>query len=113
MVIALSSAVSLSAAEEVNQSDPNLGNAAPAQPGDFSLSFRENVRKGCLANVSSSIRKPEQYCECYADSYLRRYTEEDLVLISENALKAKNGGPIVAAMMRPDMRQCALEAGWR
>lgn len=113
MIMAALALIPLSAAEGVTQSNQDLDKNTPNEFEKFSAMFRDNVRIGCLSSVSSSIENPNKYCECYADSYLQRYTNEDIALISENASKVENGGAIVAVMMRPDMRQCAVKSGRR
>lgn len=113
MIMAALALIPLSAAEGVGQYVQDLDISTPNEFEKFSTMFRDNVKIGCLSSVSSSIKNPKKYCECYADSYLQRYTNEDIALISENASKVENGGAVVAVMMRPDMRQCAAKSGRR
>jgi len=100
---------SKSSANQIASKNNNSSDMQSNTEEKFAEMFVSNVEVGCLSSVSNEIKKPKIYCSCYAKSFLNRYSKEDLLIISNAAGSTKNGGAIVAVMMRPEMRQCALK----
>ncbi|MEB3169221.1 MAG: hypothetical protein ACKN89_17245 [Cyanobium sp.] len=72
----------------------------------FVRSFQENVYKGCMQNPPSFIRNHSNYCKCYADSFLNRYSATQLVRINQAAGTSQQTPRVIALMMAPELDVC-------
>ena len=78
-------------------------------PQDYKATFRNNVIKGCTASkpIRASRRSHRKYCECYADGFMRRYSPEELYLISTNLPSNKEDlNKVVQVFMSPEIKVC-------
>lgn len=88
----------------------NLSSFAQTNPtspeSDYSLRFKNLVLQGCLNSPPDSLSEPSTYCECYAESFLKRYNSKQLKNIALIASKADSNAYLVAAMMSPESKAC-------
>tara|TARA_B100000674_G_C37720422_1_gene859510 strand:- start:585 stop:899 length:315 start_codon:yes stop_codon:yes gene_type:complete len=78
-------------------------------PQDYKATFRINLIKGCTASkpIRASRRSHRQYCECYADGFIRRYSPDELNQISTSLPNnQENLNKVVQAFMSPEIKAC-------
>lgn len=78
-------------------------------PENYTATFRNNLIKGCTASkpIRASRRSHRKYCECYADGFIRRYSPEELYLISTNLPSNKEDlNKVVQVFMSPEIKAC-------
>jgi len=78
-------------------------------PQNYKTTFRNNLIKGCTASKprGTSRGSHKKYCECYADGFMRRYSPEELYLISRNLPSNKDDlNKVVQAFMSPEITAC-------
>lgn len=76
----------------------------------FEQNFINNLVKGCKANTQNSpstASKQHSFCICYAKSFVKRYSNEELALILKslpsNPKEVRN---ITRAFMMPEIKSC-------
>jgi len=106
-------ALLLTAAPAVAQT---RGQRAPAQgpqltDAQLRQQFRENFLRGCLSGRTQGVRNQNNYCNCYANSYLARYDGRTLAAITQLSEQAGQTGPtLVDLMMSPERQGCAARS---
>jgi len=69
--------------------------------------FQSGISQGCLKNASKLGSTPS-YCNCYAKSFVDRYSPDELTAISNQALSDSQASNTINLMMRPEARACAV-----
>lgn len=82
-------------------------NTRPTNSRAFLTRFQSDVFKGCMQSPKQGVGNLKGYCNCYAQSYVNRYTADDLITINRAASLKPENPQLVALMMRPEMRACA------
>jgi hypothetical protein len=59
-----------------------------------------------MANHPKDLRNPRGYCTCYASSFLKRYSPQDLFLITRVSGESPQNPRLIALMMAPEIRVC-------
>ena len=74
----------------------------------FEQSFINNVVKGCKKRKSSlSPSQLHAFCICYANSFVKRYSAEELNFIMQSLPKdPKETRKIIRAFMLPEIKSC-------
>lgn len=71
--------------------------------------FRSGISQGCLNNPSN-LSSTSSYCNCYAKSFIDRYSPVELTAISNQALSSSQASETISLMMRPEARACAVKS---
>lgn len=82
---------------------------APPNNGVAGSSFAERFNEGCLKGGGQDRTglQRQRYCKCLLAAYQQRYSESELLMITQLAAKAGSVGPaVVNAMMGPERRRC-------
>lgn len=91
------------------------GPARPsAQDNDSALflrNFQRDVVRGCLSSQPTNLRNPRGYCTCYANAFVRRFTPQDLAVITRASGEAPQNPKLIALMMAPEIRACRAANG--
>jgi hypothetical protein len=80
--------------------------ATPQQVRRFVANFQLGVSKGCLGNPPKDVASPVSYCNCYARSFVDRYSPGDLVAINNQATNNPQSAYTINLMMKPESRAC-------
>lgn len=74
----------------------------------FKQNFINNVVKGCKQRKSTvSQSQQHAFCVCYANSFVKRYSDEELGLIVRSLPRdPKEGSKITQAFMMPEIKTC-------
>jgi hypothetical protein len=91
---------------------PLIGYAQPkptsANSEQLARQFRDGFMKGCINGKTDNVRNQANYCNCLADSYLKRYNGITLSAISQLAGSLGEKGPLlVNIMITPEANACA------
>ena len=86
---------------------------SPVENADPKEKFVATLRKIVLdkCNETAEIEDPlERFrsCECYIDSYIKRYTPESLVAINNWSSKNPGKGAIIVLMLQPERSKCKI-----
>ena len=108
VVLAVPLLLPLSSYAESAPTSSDSADQLEARKRQFVSSFRDNVKRGCLSSSADKTDRPSlaAYCECYAGSFVDRYSPEQLVAISNIASQNKDYAEIVTFMMRPESSAC-------
>lgn len=77
--------------------------------GPAGSSFAERFNEGCLNGTGQERAglQRQRYCKCLLAAYQQRYSESELLMITQLATRAGTVGPaVVNAMMAPERRRC-------
>lgn len=77
----------------------------------FLRNFQRDVVRGCLSSQPSNLRNPRGYCSCYANALVRRFTPQDLAVITRASGEAPQNPKLIALMMAPEIRACRAANG--
>ena len=89
-------------AQQTNPRQPT-----PQQIRRVVTDFQSGISQGCLENASKLGLTPS-YCNCYAKSFVDRYSPDELTAISNQALSDSQASNTISLMMRPEARACAV-----
>ena len=82
------------------------GQALAQADKQFERSFRDNIYKGCTSNRKTKLKNLKNYCMCYANSYAKRYSAQELRAIDKVGSTGKQAVQAITLMMRPEMKAC-------
>ena len=77
----------------------------PQQLRNFVTSFQANIETGCL-NGKPNTKNPQNFCKCYASSFSKRFTPNELVIINGLVNQNQQAVNVVNMMMSPERRAC-------
>lgn len=89
-------------AQQTNPRQPT-----PQQIRRVVTDFQSGISRGCLENASK-LTSTLSYCNCYAKSFVDRYSPDELTAISNQALSNSEASNTISLMMRPEARACAV-----
>ena len=94
----------------------HIGYAQPkptpaASSAQLSRQFRDGFMRGCTPGKTPGVSNQIKYCNCLADSYLKRYDGTTLTAISQLAGSLGEKGPLlVNVMISPEAKACAARS---
>jgi hypothetical protein len=89
-------------AQEVSPRQPT-----PQQIRRLVADFQSGVSQGCLKSAPKDVYSPYSYCNCYAKSFVDRYSPDELTAISSQALLNPQSAYTITLMMQPNARACS------
>ena len=96
-----------------------LSSCAPAIDGErnditqYETAFRDSIINSCLADPNRKKKNKAKYCVCYANSFVDRFDENTLNIITEISAKSKSPDvpTVVNIMMTPEISICQENFG--